>query len=162
MRLLRGARRGVLTTIDARDGRPRSVPVCFVLDERAGVRLGLVSPLDEKRKAPGDPYRLRRVRNLVADPRATILVDHWDEAWEQLAFVELACRGEIVEPGAREHAAWVRALRERYPQYATHELEGRPLLRFVVVEAVSWFATPPGPADADGQSRRPAPAGPFR
>jgi hypothetical protein len=29
-RLIIGARRATLTTIDARDGRPRSVPICFV------------------------------------------------------------------------------------------------------------------------------------
>ena len=35
----------------------------------------------------------------------------------------------MLEPGPEGHAAAVAALRAKYPQYATHRLEGRPILR---------------------------------
>jgi PPOX class probable F420-dependent enzyme len=133
--LLADARRAVLTTIDARNGRPRSVPVCFVL-----VGDALYSPLDEKPKASTDPRDLRRVRNLTADARATILVDRWDEDWTRLAFAELACRGRLIGPDDPDHAAAVMALRAKYPQYATHRLEERPMIRFEVDAATAWTA----------------------
>jgi PPOX class probable F420-dependent enzyme len=141
--LLAEARRATLTTIDARDGRPRSVPVCYAL-----VGDAIWSPLDEKPKAAGDPRTLRRVRNLAADDRATLLVDRWSGDWTRLAFAELTLRAEIVDPGGAEHTAAVAALRARYPQYAEHRLEERPMLRFRVVGLTAWSAAvtrePPG------------------
>ena len=71
------ARRAVLTTI-APDGRPRPVPICFVLDPRRPV---LYTPLDDKPKATDDPMRLARVTDILADPRVVVLVDRWDEDW---------------------------------------------------------------------------------
>lgn len=131
--LLAEARRAVLTTIDSRDGRPRSVPICYALvgDE-------MWSALDEKPKSTDDPTALRRVRNLAVDPRATIFVDRWSEDWPKLAFVELATRGELVWPDDPTHHEAVEALRARYPQYKAHRLEDRPMLRFTPVSAVRW------------------------
>src|SRR4051794_20373776 len=126
--LVRDGRRAVLSTIDSRDRRPRSVPICFVL-----IGETLYSPLDDKPKSIADPLRLQRVQNLLADPRATILIDQWAEDWSRLAFVEIACRGAVVEPAVAEHDTAIVALREKYPQYRTHRLEQRPLLRFSIL-----------------------------
>ena len=143
LRLLQDARRAVLTTIDTRDGRPRSVPICFVTARDAGGSLLLYSAIDEKPKAGVDPRTLRRVRNLEADPRATILVDRWDENWTRLAFVEMICQGELVEPGVAEHGEAVAGLLAKYPQYRTHHLGDRPLLRFRCLHAAAWNAAVP-------------------
>src|SRR4051794_27014419 len=162
--LIRDARRGTLTTISAHDGRPRSVPFCFVLVENV-----IWSPLDQKPKVGSDPRDLARVRNLAADPRATILVDRWDEDWTQLWFVELSCAGRLMEPGADGHASAVEALRAKYPQYAGHDLERRPMLRFEIVDVVSWRAgrtdarhpdQPPRPAPGDAALRPQSPRPP--
>lgn len=141
--LIHEARRGVLTTIDERDGRPRSVPFCFALVD--GV---LYSPLDEKPKAGDDPATLRRARNLRADPRATILIDRWSEDWTRLAYVELEARGDLVGPDDPTHAAAVAALRARYPQYAVQRLEDRPMLRFRIVAVIRWADVRPEPLGA--------------
>jgi PPOX class probable F420-dependent enzyme len=119
-----GARRAILATIAA-DGDPRLVPICLVV-------LGgtIFSPLDEKPKRVGDPRELRRVRNLLVDPRATLIVDRWDEDWTRLAFVELAMTGTLLEPGMAGHGEAIEALRGKYPQYERHRLEERPILRF--------------------------------
>lgn len=137
-----GARSATLATI-APDGRPRLVPICFVLlltraGDSSGAAPSIVSPLDEKPKTAGDPHRLARVHDLVARPEATLLIDRWSEEWDRLGWVRLEVRGVLVEPGGEGHAAAVEALREKYPQYGAHDLEHRPMLRFVIDRVVSW------------------------
>jgi len=142
---LESARRAILATV-APDGRPRLVPVCFVLapDDDARGRPILYTPLDEKPKRVGDPHQLARVRDLLMRPDVTLLVDRWDEDWQHLEWVRLDGIAALVEPDAsehHEHAAAVAGLRSKYPQYARHHLEGRPLIRVVVVRARVWRAS---------------------
>lgn len=135
--LLAPARRAVLATISS-DGRPRLVPICFVLDDARPV---LYSPLDEKPKGVRDPHQLARVHDLLADPRVTVLVDRWDEDWTGLAWLRCHGTASLLEPAGAdpaEHAGAVAALRAKYPQYATHDLPARPLIRIVVGRATSW------------------------
>ncbi|MEA2610033.1 MAG: hypothetical protein QOJ75_2276 [Chloroflexota bacterium] len=148
--LLASARRAVLATI-APDGRPRLVPICFTID---GERPVLYSALDEKPKRVDEPHELARVRDLMRDPRVSVLVDRWDEDWTRLAWLRCHGTASVLEPagGARpasgdaaEHRAAMAALRAKYPQYATHDLAGRPVVR-IVIERVSSWAAEPGPA----------------
>lgn len=136
---LGGARRAILATI-AGDGRPRLVPICFVLDPDRAV---LYTPLDEKPKSIEDPRRLARVRDIAADPRVSVLAERWDEDWVKLAWLRLTGTAELLEPlGARavEHATAVAALRARYEPYRAHDLESRPLIRIAIERAVGWGA----------------------
>jgi PPOX class probable F420-dependent enzyme len=141
---LGSARRAVLATI-APDGRPRPVPICFVLDDALPV---LYTPIDDKPKRDDDPLALARVRDIERDPRVTILVDHWDQDWTRLAWVRCHGRAVVLGPArdaeAAEHAGAVAALRARYPQYETHRLETRPLIRITLERVTAW-----GPLDAD-------------
>lgn len=136
------ARQAVLATI-APDGRPRLVPICFVLDGAAPV---LYSPIDDKPKRIDDPLALARVRDIASDRRVTVLVDRWDEDWDRLAWARCEGRAEMLEPTAApgEHAPAVAALRAKYRQYETHRLETRPLIRITLERVTSW-----GPLDAD-------------
>src|SRR6267378_2021006 len=84
---LESARQAVLATI-APDGRPRLVPICFVV---AGEPPILYTPIDDKPKRTDKPFALARVRDIEADPRVTVLVDRWDEDWARLAW--LRCVG---------------------------------------------------------------------
>lgn len=136
------ARRAVLAT-RAPDGRPRLVPICFVLAEHddARGRPVLYSPLDEKPKRSPEPRDLARVRDLLVLPDVTILVDRWDEDWERLAWIRLYGRAEMLEPQPHEreeHTAAVAALRAKYPQYRDQALEERPMIRVVVNEIRRW------------------------
>lgn len=132
------ARTATLATIRP-DGRPRLVPVCFIVDgPDGGGRVEAWSPLDEKPKSSDDPRRLARVRDLLAHPEATLLIDRWSEDWGRLAWVRLDVRGKLVEAGEPGHPAAVEALRAKYPQYVGHRLEDRPMLRFTVERAVAW------------------------
>ena len=128
------ARRAVLGTI-APDGRPRLVPICFVLAADEPV---LYSPLDEKPKRMADPLALARIRDIGADPRVTVLVDRWDEDWTRLAWLRCDARGSLRSPSAAGHRDIVAALRAKYPPYETHRLEDRPLIRIEIERVTSW------------------------
>ncbi len=132
---LADARRALLVTITP-DGWPRPVPICFVLDPGRQV---LYSPIDEKPKTVDDPMRLARVRDLLAEPRVSILVDRWDEDWSRLAWLRIHGRAALLLPeDGPEHAAAAASLRTKYPPYASHDLDARPIIRIVLERATSW------------------------
>jgi PPOX class probable F420-dependent enzyme len=133
---LASARRAVLATI-APDGHPRLVPICFVV---AGDPPILYTPIDDKPKRSDDPLVLARVRDIQADPRVTILVDRWDEDWTQLAWLRCEGLAALITPRAAlaEHTSAVAALRAKYPQYQTHRLDERPLIRLTLERVIGW------------------------
>lgn len=126
----------------AADGRPRPVPIAYAFED-APQGLIVYSALDEKRKTVADPRALARVRDIGTRPRVAVLVDRWEEDWAHLAWVRLDGTATVLEAtdtSAGEHAHAVRMLRERYPQYATHNLEGRPVIRIAVERVSGWMA----------------------
>lgn len=134
---LAASRRAVLATIGP-DGRPRLVPICFVLHDTQPV---IYSPIDEKPKRTADPLALARVQDVLMEPRVSVLVDRWDEDWVHLGW--LRCHGvaTLVLPTATdalEHAKVVVELQTKYRQYAAHRLEGRPIIRIAIERATSW------------------------
>jgi PPOX class probable F420-dependent enzyme len=141
-RFLEEARHAVLATT-APDGRARLVPVCYALTD-AFDRIGrpiLYTPIDEKHKRTDNPHDVARVRDLLVLPELTLIVDRWDEDWSRLAWLRVYGYGELLEPQPSErseHGAAIVGLRERYPQYATHDLEHRPIIRVAVERVVSW------------------------
>jgi PPOX class probable F420-dependent enzyme len=141
-RFLESERRAILATL-APDGRARLVPVCYALTDRVD-RIGrpiIYTPIDEKPKQSDDPHAVARVRDLFVLPEVTLIIDRWDEDWGRLAWLRLYGSGELLEPQAHEreeHAAAVAALRARYAQYATHDLDSRPIIRVGVERVVSW------------------------
>lgn len=113
--LLRESRVARLGTADAA-GQPLVVPVCYVFD---GHRC--FSAIDAKPKRV-PPRSLRRVRNIEANPRVSLLVDRYDEEWSRLAWVIVEGRADIVTVGA-ERAAAVDLLKEKYAQYRAMGLD---------------------------------------
>ena len=133
---LADSRTAVLATVPA-VGPPRLVPICFVLLE--GDPSAIYTPLDEKPKSVADPHDLERVRDIVANPTVALLVDQWSEDWSWIGWLRLEGRASLIEPGTeRAHAAAVDALRAKYPQYETHRLEERPIIRIVIDRTRSW------------------------
>lgn len=137
-------RRAVLVTI-APDGRPRPVPICVVASPAADGPDGplvLYSPIDEKPKSSDDPLALARARDIARDPRVTLLVDHWDEDWRRLWWVRVEGSASILMPDDRavgtERRSAIAALRRKYPQYADHALETRPIIRIASGRISSW------------------------
>jgi PPOX class probable F420-dependent enzyme len=118
------------------------VPCAFAFVEDSD-GLTVYSALDEKPKSVADPRDLARVRDIVARPRVTLLVDRWSEDWTDLAWLRLEGTATLLEPtdsAAAEHALAVGLLRARYPQYATHNLETRPMIRVAVERTSGWAA----------------------
>lgn len=130
--LLDEVRTATLATLDDA-GRPRLVPICFVVDDRGA----MWSPLDEKPKAVAEIRSLARVRDVLARPAVTLLVQRWSEDWPELAWLRLFAKATLAD---RPPDPVVAALRARYPQYAGHDLEHRPALRFDIERIVRWSA----------------------
>ena len=132
LRFLANARRAVLVTVDPA-GLPRPVPICHVV-----MRGDVLTPLDEKPKAAGDPLALARVRDLVERPDVVVLVDRWSEDWTTLGWLRVYGVASLLDPGDDDHAPAVAALRAKYPQYAGHALEIRPIIRIAPTRSRSW------------------------
>jgi hypothetical protein len=78
---------------------------------------------------------LQRVKNLDADPRATLLCDHWDgEDWSRLWWVRAAL--ERVDVGSESRARLEEGLRRKYPQYQRAVFAS--LLTFRITEVTGW------------------------
>jgi coenzyme F420-0:L-glutamate ligase/coenzyme F420-1:gamma-L-glutamate ligase len=136
---LEAARVGRLATASA-GGEPHVVPVCFVFD---GTRL--YSAIDRKPKRVA-PSRLRRLRNLQENPRASLIVDHYEEDWGRLRYVIVRGRAAILEDGPERDRA-LALLREKYPQYRTMPgFDKSPVIRLTPEQVASWAAVPPDPS----------------
>jgi hypothetical protein len=122
---------GVLCTVHAERGVD-AVPVVYVVDEDGcvGVPVDLVKPKSSS--------RLQRERNLQADPRAALLVEHWDrDDWSRLWWVRAELRWQGAAPAARV-AGLAARLALAYPQY--HDQPFTRVLVLRVVDLVGWAA----------------------
>jgi PPOX class probable F420-dependent enzyme len=87
---------------------------------------------------------LRRVRNIETNGRVAIVVDRYGEDWSRLAWVLLEGVATILESGDERDAA-AKLLREKYAQYETLTLEGRPIVRVEVERQAEWSSETPSP-----------------
>jgi PPOX class probable F420-dependent enzyme len=126
--MLESARVGRLGLLDDED-RPRVQPVTFALVGEA-----LYTAIDQKPKRPGEPARVRYLRRR---PEAALTVDHYEDDWSRLAWVQVLGRVELLEP--QEDAAAMAALAAKYEPYRTAPPPG-PLLRLVPERALHWRA----------------------
>jgi len=124
---------GVLCTLHPGRGVD-AVPVVYAVDDDGCVGV----PVD--RVKPKASSRLQRERNLQADPRATLLVEHWDrDDWSRLWWVRAELRWQGDAPATRVADLSAR-LALAYPQY--HD---RPFTRVLVLRIVGvtgWSAAP--------------------
>lgn len=128
---LREARVGRLGTIDPQ-GRPHLVPICYAFDGEA-----FYTAIDAKPK-PAQGKELTRVRNLQADPRVSLLVDHYEEDWSRLWFVLVRGKGELLPEGDLKQRA-VSLLQEKYVHYREGWLPARPRIIQIRPERVTWW-----------------------
>ena len=130
LRRARETDHGVLATVHPARGAD-AIPACFAIDR------GVVAiPID--RVKPKASTELQRVRNLTADPRASLLCERWDPLdWSELWWVRL-------EMGrSDETAARIRRLddllRRKYPNYRTEPFES--ILTFRIRGVTGWSAS---------------------
>jgi PPOX class probable F420-dependent enzyme len=132
LRRAAAADHGVLATLNRNHG-PSLVPACFAID---GDRLAV--PIDSVK--PKGSTALGRIRNLERDPRATLLVEHWDPLdWSRLWWVQLLLF-RTDEAEARV-ARLEELLRERYEQYRDGPFI--EILTFRIENVGGWEARSP-------------------
>ena len=112
------------------DGRPHVVVCCYaVRGDRAW------TAIDAKPKS-GVP--LQRLENVRANPRASLLVDHYEEDWERLWWVRADGTAAVLEESAEEEQA-IALLTARYPQYARARPPG-PVIAIAIERITGWSA----------------------
>lgn len=127
-----GADHGVLSTLHPERGLD-AVPVVYALSPDGFVGI----PVD--RVKPKSSTRLQRVRNLEHDPRATLLVDHWDaDDWTRLWWVRAGLLWDA-DPPAEVEEALAALLADKYAQYADRPFER--VLVFSVTGVSGWSAS---------------------
>ena len=144
IRRLETAPVGRLATAGAK-AIPHLIPVCFVLDiSPGGGACRIYSVLDQKPKRAA-LTRLRRVRNILENPQAALLVDHYDPAdWRQLWYILITGPVELLtaDPAAAnpERKVAIAQLRQKYPPYRDMDLAENPVIRLTAARVVEWNA----------------------
>jgi PPOX class probable F420-dependent enzyme len=104
------------------DGAPHLVPIVFAF---AGDLI--FSAVDGK---PKRSRSLRRLANIAAEPRVSLLADHYEEDWTRLWWV----RADGIATVRDSSAEGLAALSAKYPQY----LETPPPGPFVEISVRRW------------------------
>ena len=103
------ARVARLATVAGPEGRPHLVPVTFAIDDGS-----VYFAVDVK---PKSSQRLKRLRNIEANPHVCLLVDEYAEDWEQLWWARADGVAQAVDSDVlHQHVSDL--LRLKYPQYA--------------------------------------------
>jgi PPOX class probable F420-dependent enzyme len=123
--LLAQARVARLALLDEED-LPRVLPITFAVFEGA-----VWSAIDQKPKRSAEPARVRRLRRR---PSAALVVDHYEDDWSRLAWVELRGPASVEPLGPA-----LEALAAKYPQYVDEPPPG-PLLRLEPSRVTCWRA----------------------
>jgi PPOX class probable F420-dependent enzyme len=123
----------MLATVGS-DGAPHVVPVVFAVNTDRDPPV-VYTAVDAKRKST---KRLQRLTNIEANPRVSILVDHYDDDWTQLWWVRADGVAEIHD-GGDEMAAGYALLRRKYVQYQRLALDG-PVVTIAVERWAAWRA----------------------
>lgn len=129
--LLTTARVAHLATSD-QYARPHVVPVVFAYEHPH-----LYTPIDRKPKRAADWRRLRRVRNVESNGRASVVIDVWDEDWSKLRYVLLEGIADVLEAGEERDRA-VALLTAKYAQYRDMPLGDAPVIRVTVERRIDW------------------------
>jgi PPOX class probable F420-dependent enzyme len=125
---VRAARVGRLATVTP-GGWPHVVPCCYAVDGDT-----VVSAVDAK---PKSTLALRRLANLRAHPRASLLVDHYEDDWTALWWVRVDGVSRVLEGGADRDRA-LDLLAAKYEQYRRQ----RPPGAVIAIEITGWRAWP--------------------
>jgi PPOX class probable F420-dependent enzyme len=126
--LVYSAQVGRLGFVDDED-RPRVLPVTYAVRHGA-----LWSAVDRKPKRAGEPARVRYLRRR---PEAALIIDHYSDDWEKLAWVQVL--GPVAMATVAEAPDALAALVAKYEPYAIEAPPG-PLLRLEPKRILCWRA----------------------
>lgn len=131
LNFIESQRVGRFATADAA-GIPHIIPVCFACD---GISIYIALDAKPKRVAP---RQLKRIRNLLENPNVALVLDHYSEDWNELAYVMIRGDAALVEIGDAEHTAAIELLRDRYQQYRTMPIHEQPVIVIRPTSVVAW------------------------
>ena len=123
----------MLATVGS-DGAPHVVPVVFAVNTDREHPV-VYTAVDAKRKST---KRLQRLTNIEANPRVSLLVDHYEDDWSQLWWVRADGVAEIHQSGD-EMASGYALLRSKYVQYQRLALDG-PVVTVAIDRWAAWHA----------------------
>jgi PPOX class probable F420-dependent enzyme len=127
----RFARARVARLATAGADQPHLVPVVFALV--SGV---VVIAVDHK---PKTTTSLKRLRNIEANPRVSMLVDHYDDDWSLLWWVRMDGLGRVLPAQSDDGTTAIDALAGKYPQYVAARPAG-PVIAIQPTRWASWSA----------------------
>jgi PPOX class probable F420-dependent enzyme len=130
---VRVARIGRLATITA-ELRPHIVPFVFAIVEH-GSSFVAYWAVDRK---PKRSTKLKRIRNIEANPAVEFVVDGYDEDWERVWWVRCAGSARVVTDETERRDA-LQALTEKYPQYQIAPPHG-PVVAIAIEVIRGWRA----------------------
>jgi PPOX class probable F420-dependent enzyme len=108
------------------DGHPHLVPIVFAVAEET-----IFTCVDDK---PKTTRRLRRLDNIAATGRVSVLVDHYEDDWSALWWIRADCSAAILDPADPLARSGLRSLAAKYPQYA----ESPPPGPVVALRPTGW------------------------
>lgn len=113
-------------------GVPHAVPIVFVIEGT-----DLYSPIDGKLKR-GTP--LKRLRNVVENPRVSLLLDDYVDDWQRLWWVRLDGKAKVYVPDTIKASEIEKQLLQKYPQYEDRSLlpHDTPYLRIAWHLGAAW------------------------
>jgi PPOX class probable F420-dependent enzyme len=118
-----------LATADT-GGRPYVVPIAFAI---AGDRIW--TAVDDK---PKRTRALRRLENARANPRVSVLADHYEEDWNALWWVRADGMARVID--VADAPRGMALLAERYPVYRSRPPAG-PVVEIAVQHWSGWSAS---------------------
>jgi len=122
----------VLATVDA-TGAPHAVPVTFVVDHDTAW-----TAVDGK---PKGSTALRRHDNIRANPRVSLLAQHWDADWSRLWWVRVDGTAALDDTeGTLRRVSGL--LQAKYPQYEQVPVTG-PVIEIRLQRWRGWAAADP-------------------
>lgn len=120
-----------MATVSA-GGVPHVVPVVFAV-----ISDTVYTAVDDK---PKSTRRLRRLANVDATGRASLLVDHYDDDWTQLWWVRVDGTAEVLPVETEESAHAIDALVAKYEQYRSMRPPG-PVIAVRGLRCRQWSAS---------------------
>jgi PPOX class probable F420-dependent enzyme len=125
------ARVARLATVSAA-GQPHLVPVTFAAGSEGDGDTVYIA-IDHK---PKTTLRLKRLANLAANPRVSLLADHYADDWTQLWWARADGSATVLAPGPGTEAP-AALLAARYPQYRATPPTG-PVIAISVTAWTGW------------------------
>jgi PPOX class probable F420-dependent enzyme len=127
---------GHLGTADL-SGQPLVVPICYAWDGAS-----LFSAIDAKPKMER-VEGLKRIRNIRANAKVSVVIDRWDEDWTRLRYVIIQGEARLITEGP-EFSRGADLLLAKYPQYRAMGLarEAGLMIRVAPARVTNWQFRP--------------------